>query len=166
VGHQPGEPAAGAKADDGHGLDSYCPDVRMLAGVGGVSSAARALIRSGPEDLLIALAFPRYLTDTVTLAQRARGRGMQVLAITDRPSSPLAPQADVALYAQTSTRYRPNCETAALALVEALTSAVALRAPDAFQVAGRVVEFAAPWLHGAPGLRTVQADPTERKRTP
>jgi len=141
-----------------HGLDSYCADVRTLAGVGGVSSAARALIRSGPEDLLIAIAFPRYLVDTVTLAKTARARGMQVLAITDRPTSPLAPLANVALYAQTSSRYRPNCETGALALVEALTSAVALRAPGAFQVAGRVVETLAPWLYRAPGLQAMPHD--------
>ncbi|SEB12341.1 transcriptional regulator, RpiR family [Variovorax sp. YR216] len=141
-----------------HGLDSYCADVRTLAGVGGVSSAARALIRSGPEDVLIALTFPRYLVDTVTLAKTARARGMQVLAITDRPSSPLAPLADVALYAQTRSRYRPNCETSALALIEALTSAVALRAPGAFQVAGRVVETLAPWLHGASGLQVMPPD--------
>ena len=155
-----------------HGLDSYCSDVRALAGVGGVSSAARALIRSGPEDLLIALTFPRYLVDTVTLTETARARGMQVLALTDRPSSPLAPLADVALYAQTSTRYRPNCETSALALIEALTSAVALRAPGAFQVAGRVVETVAPWLHGAPerhvmppGAAAERTGPSQPKRS-
>ncbi len=142
-----------------HGLESYCPDVRLLAGPAGASQAARALARRGPEDLLVAVAFPRYLNDTVTLAREARARGVQVLAITDRPSSPLAPLADVVLYAQTGTRYRPNCETGALALVEALSSAVALRAPGAYQTAGKVVDSVAPWLHGGPG-RQAQVSPT------
>jgi hypothetical protein len=75
-----------------------------------------------------------------------------VLALTDRPSSPLAPLADVALYCQTETSYRPNCETSVLALIEALTSAVALRAPRAVQSASRILQAVRPWLHGAQGL--------------
>lgn len=148
-----------------HGLESYCPDVRLLAGPGGVSQAARALARRGPEDLLVAMAFPRYLNDTVTLAREARSRGVQVLAITDRPSSPLAPLADVVLYAQTGTRYRPNCETGALALVEALSSAVALRAPGAYQMAGKVVDSVAPWLHGGPGRQPQVLSTPSTKRS-
>ncbi|HEY9222878.1 MAG TPA: SIS domain-containing protein, partial [Variovorax sp.] len=108
-----------------------------------------------------AIGFPRYLTDTVTLAGIARAHGVRVLALTDRPSSPLAPLADVVLYAQSETRYRPNCETSALAVIEALTSAVALRTPGAFQMAGSVMESVVPWLHGAQGLR---ADAAERAR--
>ena len=77
-----------------------------------------------------------------------------MLALTDRPSSPLAPLADVALYCQTETSYRPNCETSVLALIEALTSAVALRAPGAVQSAGRILQAVRPWLHGGNGPRT------------
>jgi hypothetical protein len=76
--------------------------------------------------VFIGLDFPRYLTDTVTLAGSRGRKACGVIALTDRPSSPMAPLADVALYAQTETRYRPNCETSVLALIEALTSAVAL----------------------------------------
>ena len=136
-----------------HGLDSCCNDVRLLASVSGVTHAARALLHAGPKDLLVALTFPRYLTDTVLLAEIARRQGCAVLALTDRPSSPLAPLADVALYAQTETRYRPNCETSVLALIEALISATALRAPGAAQSAGRIVESIAPWLHDAQSAR-------------
>lgn len=147
-----------------HGLDAYCADLRLLPTVAGVTHGARSLSRGTSADLLIAIGFPRYLTDTVTLAEMARARGVRVLVLTDRPSSPLAPLADVALYAQTETRYRPNCETSALAVIEALTSAVALRTPGAFQFAGQVVESVMPWLHGAQGLRTTT--PIETARTP
>lgn len=136
-----------------HGLDAYCADARLLASVSGVTHGARALSRGGPKDLLIALSFPRYLTDTVALTGTARAQGIGVLALTDRPSSPLAPLADVVLYAQTETRYRPNCETSVLALIEALTSAVALRSPGAFAAANKVVHSVMPWLHGAPEPR-------------
>ncbi len=141
-----------------HGLDPYCADARLLPAISGVTHAARSLSRGRPGDLLVAIGYPRYLTDTVTLAGIARDRGIAVLALTDRPSSPLAPLADVALYAHTETRYRPNCETSALAVIEALTSAVALRAPDAFQRAGNVVESLMPWLHAGQGLRAATSD--------
>ncbi|ATA55024.1 transcriptional regulator [Variovorax boronicumulans] len=134
-----------------HGLDGSCSDVRMLSSVSGVTHSARTLMHAGPQDLFIGLTFPRYLTDTVALAQIARGQGCPVLALTDRPSSPIAPLADVVLYGQTETSYRPNCETSVLALIEALTSAVALRAPGAAQSAGRILQAVRPWLHGGLG---------------
>ena len=137
-----------------HGLDAYCADVRLMPALSGVTHGARVLSRGAPGDVLVAIAFPRYLTDTVTLAETARERGVSVVALTDRPSSPLAPLADVALYVQTETRYRPNCETSVLAVIEALTSAVALRTPGAFQHAGRIVESVMPWLHASKGMRT------------
>ncbi|MBT2301730.1 MurR/RpiR family transcriptional regulator [Variovorax paradoxus] len=149
-----------------HGLDTYCADVRLLPSVSGVTHGARALSRGGPRDLLVALSFPRYLTDTVALTGIARAQGVGVLALTDRPSSPLAPLADVVLYAQTETRYRPNCETSVLALIEALTSAVALRAPGAFQAAGKIVHSVMPWLHGAQALRVANAEKNQPAQAP
>ncbi|CAN7255897.1 MurR/RpiR family transcriptional regulator [Variovorax sp. LjRoot290] len=149
-----------------HGLDTYCADVRLLPSVSGVTHGARALSRGGPRDLLVALSFPRYLTDTMALTGIARAQGVGVLALTDRPSSPLAPLADVVLYAQTETRYRPNCETSVLALIEALTSAVALRAPGAFQAAGKIVHSVMPWLHGAQDLRAANAEKNQQAPAP
>lgn len=146
-----------------HGLDAYCKDVRLLPAMSGVTHGARALSRGSPGDLLVAIAFPRYLSDTMSLAEAARDRGVRVLALTDRPSSPLAPLADVVLYAQTETRYRPNCETSVLAVIEALISAVALRTPGAFHDAGRIVESVMPWLHASKGMRTA---PNRKNTTP
>ncbi|MFM9923540.1 MurR/RpiR family transcriptional regulator [Variovorax sp. H27-G14] len=140
-----------------HGLDGSCKDVRLLPGVSGVTYAARTLMHAGPQDLFIGLTFPRYLIDTVALAQIARDQGCGVLALTDRPTSPLAPLADVALYCQTETSYRPNCETSVLALIEALTSAVSLRAPNPVQSARRSLQVLQPWLHGANGLPRINA---------
>ncbi|QHJ00214.1 SIS domain-containing protein [Xylophilus rhododendri] len=135
-----------------HGLDASCQDVRLLAGPSGITHAARTLTHAGPQDLFIALSFPRYLTDTVALTRIARERGCAVVVLTDRPSSPLAPLADVALYCHTETSFRANCETAVLGLIEALTSAVALRAPDAVGSAGRILQALRPWLHGGQGM--------------
>ncbi|MDN6883387.1 MurR/RpiR family transcriptional regulator [Variovorax sp. CAN2819] len=149
-----------------HGLDGSCSDVRMLSSVSGVTHAARTLMHAGPQDVFIGLTFPRYLTDTISLAQIARGQGCAVIALTDRPSSPLAPLADVALFCQTETSYRPNCETSVLALIEALTSAVSLRAPDPVQSAGRILHAVRPWLHGANGLPRINGNAAAPAHTP
>ncbi len=126
----------------------------------------RALMHAGPQDVFIGLTFPRYLTDTISLAQIARSQGCSLIALTDRPSSPLAPLADVALYCQTETSYRPNCETSVLALIEALTSAVSLRAPDARAVGRHRCESVRPWLHGANGLPRINGAGSGHRSAP
>ena len=78
------------------GLCMHLHAVESLAGPGGVSHAARQMSRMTSRDLVIALAFPRYLADTVTLANAAKQAGVPVLVLTDKPTSPLAPCATVA----------------------------------------------------------------------
>ena len=128
------------------GLDGHCDNVHLLAGVAGASFGARLLPRMRADDLVIAISFPRYVTDTVRLAQNASQRGVQVLALTDCRQSPLVPYADVALYAQTENQYAPNSDSAVLALIEALSSAVAHRTPQSVQYAARMTESVMPWL--------------------
>jgi len=123
--------------------------VESLASAGGVSHAARRLSRLAPGDLVIAIGFPRYLADTVTLAREARQAGAPVLVLTDKPTSPLAPHASVALYAHSARQLSPNAETAALGLIEALSAAVAYRAKNSVAAAAGVTESVMPWLiHG------------------
>ena len=132
------------------GLCMHVPSVENLAGPGGVSHAARQMSRMTTRDVVIAIAFPRYLADTVTLANAAKAAGVPVLGLTDRPTSPLAPAATVALYAQSARQLSPNSETAALGLIEGLSAAVAYRTKNAVQTAAGVTESVMPWLfHGA-----------------
>ncbi|KAF1021834.1 MAG: HTH-type transcriptional regulator HexR [Paracidovorax wautersii] len=148
------------------GLDGHCDNVHLLAGVGGASYGARLLPRMTGDDLLVAISYPRYLTDTVMLAQGARQRGVGVLALTDGPQSPLVPHAQVCLFAQTENQYAANSESSALAMIEALTSAVAHRVKESVKSAARMTEAVLPWLHDskrsrlAPGGGTTPA--TER----
>ncbi len=50
-----------------------------------------------PGDALLAITFAPYSEETLTLAQDARGRGLSVVALTDRLTSPLAKSADAVL---------------------------------------------------------------------
>lgn len=122
-------------------------NVRLLASIEGSSSAARSMTRLTRSDLVIALAFPRYFADTIALAERARDLGTPVLGLTDKLTSPLAALATITLYAHTESRYFANSEASTLALVEALTSAVAFRAEGSLQAAAGLAEAVLPWLH-------------------
>lgn len=130
-------------------LEAYCDNVHLMGGVGGASQGARQLPRMGAGDLCIAIAFPRYLSDTVVLAQAAYERGVCVLALTDGPHSPLVPAAHHCLYAHTESYHAANSESTVLALIEALVGAVALRAHGSVQGAARITEAVLPWLHGS-----------------
>lgn len=120
--------------------------VESMAGPGGVSQAARQMSRMTASDLVIAIAFPRYLADTITLAKAARRAGVPVLALTDKPTSPLAPQASIALYANSTRQLTANSETAVLSLIEALSAAVAYRAKNSIAAVANVTESVMPWL--------------------
>jgi DNA-binding MurR/RpiR family transcriptional regulator len=129
-----------------HGLLPYHDNVRSLALIGGPSHAARHLVRSSPGDLVIGIAFPRYVEGTIELARRASARGARVLALTDGPASPLAQFADLAIYVRTDRRLASNADSAVLAVIEALCDAVAYRAQRSVKAAAETSEFVLPWL--------------------
>ncbi|MDY7548812.1 MurR/RpiR family transcriptional regulator [Glaciimonas sp. CA11.2] len=130
-----------------HGLEPYCRNVLSVAGPGGPSQTARQFFKVDQRDLVIAMAFPRYVSDTITLATLAKERGAQLLAFTDVPTSPLVPLADVTLYAQTERQLSPTSDAAALALIQATCDAVAHRADRSVHAASKMTEFVLPWLH-------------------
>jgi DNA-binding MurR/RpiR family transcriptional regulator len=130
-------------------LDRYCENVQLLASIESSSYGARMLSRLKARDLVIAIAFPRYFSDTVLLARRVHEAGVPLLALTDGPQSPLTPLSTLALYAKTESQYFANSEASALALIEALCSAVAHAAKDSLLAAEDLAEAVLPWLEGS-----------------
>ena len=123
--------------------------VISLAGLGGVTNAARRLARVNKDDLIIALTFPRYLADTVKIAQRAHEHGARVLGLTDKATAPIVPVCDCILYASSDTQYCSNSDPVALALIDALMAALDYRSPFSVELATEVAETITPWLiHG------------------
>ncbi|MEW9580648.1 MurR/RpiR family transcriptional regulator [Paraburkholderia sp. DGU8] len=129
-----------------HGLMPYHDNVQSLALIGGPSHAARRLFASNEGDLVIGIAFPRYVEDTIELARRAASQGARVLALTDGPRSPLAQFADLSLFIHADRRLASNADSAVLAVIEALCDAVAYRAKRSVKAAADVSEFVLPWL--------------------
>ena len=138
-------------------LEVHCDNVQLMTSVAGATQGARQLPRMGSTDLLIAICFPRYLTDTVLLTQRAHERGVRVLALTDGPQSPLVSAAHNCLFVQADSYHAANSDSTVLALIEALACAVALRTSDSVQDATRVTEAVLPWLHGHGGRAGLRA---------
>jgi len=129
-----------------HGLTPYHGNVQSLALAGGPSHAARHLSNVSSSDLLIAIAFPRYVEDTIKLARAASGRGARVLALTDSVASPLVDFADLTVYVRAERRLAANSDATVLAVIEALCDAVAHKVKHSVEVAMDLTEFVLPWL--------------------
>jgi DNA-binding MurR/RpiR family transcriptional regulator len=84
----------------------------------------RFALRQG--DALLAIAFAPYSEETLALAQDARARGLPVVALTDRPGSPLARLSDAVLFVPEADFGAFRSLSAAITL--ALTLAVAVGA--------------------------------------
>lgn len=90
-----------------------------------------------------------------------RDHGGRVLALTDGPASPLAPLADIALYARTERQFAATSDTATAALIEALCGAVAHRSKHSLESAANLTAFVLPWLHAGQAPRATPAANTE-----
>jgi len=86
----------------------------------------------GAGDLLVAIVFARYPADAVALVRAAHRAGVRIVAITDTPLSPVAPLAEVSLYARaTSLTDFVGSLAAPAALINCVASEAALRLGDA-----------------------------------
>lgn len=128
-----------------HALTSYCDSVQSNLGTGGPAHVSRQLYKLTERDLVIGISFPRYSNDVVTLLSQAKRRQVPVLAMTDRPSSPVASIADVTLYAQTKRQF--NSEGVVLCLIEAICAAVAHQTKSPVDTAAETTELMLPWLY-------------------
>ena len=118
----------------------------MIENGGGRISAARHLSRFGRSDLVVAIAFPLYMRDTVELTQAVKKLDVPILAITDSQTSPLASLATLALYVRARRTAGSVSDTAILGLLEALAAGVSSRFSKAADTARQFTEFAYPWL--------------------
>ncbi len=130
-----------------NGLDPFCRDARFVGGEGGAEQAVRRLMKLEPGDLFIVFSLPRYSRDTVEITRMARARGATVVAVTDGPTSPLVPLADLTLYAVAERRLLASSAAAAFTLAEALVSAVAHQREDALKAYTDLTEQVMPYLH-------------------
>lgn len=100
-------------------------DVRLV-NTASTSELFEQIMRIGPEDILIAISFPRYSKRTVQASRFAKDSGAKVIAITDTPSSPLAGNATHLLLARSDMASFVDSLVAPLSLINALIVAIGL----------------------------------------
>lgn len=93
----------------------------------GISDIFEQMINVKEGDLVIGIGFPRYAAKTIDVLDFAKGRGADVVAITDSLLSPLAAKADYTLIAQSNMASFVDSLVAPLSVVNALIIAVGMR---------------------------------------
>lgn len=128
-------------------LQPFCKQAINVVEFGGTEVAAGRLMNIGPPDLLLAISFPRYANDAVTLTRYARDRGAHVVVITDSMASPLAPAAHATLLAPASHPVISSSSTAALLVVEALVTSLMVSGHNHARQAEKLTEAIAAYLY-------------------
>ncbi len=88
------------------------------------------IMRIGPEDVFIAISFPRYSRRTAQASHYAEKNGAKVIAITDSLQSPIADNANHVLVARSDMVSFVDSLVAPLSLINALIVAVGLKRRD------------------------------------
>lgn len=101
----------------------------LVDAVGGL--AAEQLGFATPQDIVLAISFAPYASETVSLAQAAAGRQVPVISITDSPFSPLAQIAGLWLEISEANFEGFRSMAATLILAMTLTVAIAERRQQA-----------------------------------
>lgn len=101
------------------------------------------LFRLNDEDVVIALSFARYTTNTIEAASFAKDRGAKVIALTDHMLSPLIPYADISLCAPSEMPSFIDSFVAPLSLINALI--VALGRKKRFEIEQHLEELESVW---------------------
>jgi len=98
------------------------PSVQITGQGGAIAEQARAV---GSRDLLIAVSFPPYATDTLQVCEQVREAGGRRLAITDAVLSPIARDADLVLQVNDAELQGFRSLTSAMCLAQTLAMGLA-----------------------------------------
>lgn len=138
--------AAGLAIILAHRLSSLGCDARVVESGAGTLSSARHISQLNENDLVISIAFPRYLRDTVSMTRLACQQAIPVLVITDSQTSPLAKLGTVSIYAHAKRSFASTSDAAILAMLEALAAGVANHKPGAAAAAERLADVGFYWF--------------------
>jgi len=92
----------------------------------GASDIYAQLMHTQPDDVVIALSFPRYSTQTLDGMKFAKSHGAKLVAITDNVISPLYKLADYSLIAKTDMNSFVDSLVAPMSIINALSVMIGL----------------------------------------
>ena len=146
-----------------YNLQPFCRQTVNVVEFGGTGAAAIRLMNIGPNDLLIAIALPRYAGDAVTLSRYARDRGARIVAITDSVASPLVPWSHDVVLAASTHPVLSSSYTGTLMVAEALITSLMLSGSNQVAQATRLADAVSSYLYSdRPGSERKPG----RKKTP
>lgn len=122
-----------------HGLRMIFDNVKFVQTTSG-SEMFEQIMNIKPEDVMIAISFPRYSKRIIHAVNFAHNAGADVIAITDSPASPIAPQANQVLTAQSDMASFADSLVAPLSIINAIIVAVSRKKQDDLKVRLRQLE--------------------------
>lgn len=99
-------------------------NVRLVQTTSG-SEMFEQIMQIGEGDVMIAISFPRYSSRIINAVEYAKGKGADVIALTDSKFSPIAAEADQCLIAYSDMASFMDSLVAPLSIINALVVAVA-----------------------------------------
>lgn len=109
---------------------NYIFDNVVLVNPSSTSELFEQILRIGPEDVFIAISFPRYSKRTVSAVHYCQSRGARIIAVTDSHLSPVAENADRVLLARSDMASFVDSLVAPLSIVNALIVSIGLKKRD------------------------------------
>ena len=122
-----------------HSLRMIFDNVRFVQTTSG-SEMFEQIMQIGEGDVMIAISFPRYSTRIINAVEYAKGRGADVIALTDSKFSPIAADADQLLIAYSDMASFMDSLVAPLSIINALVVAVARERQDEVSERLRILE--------------------------
>ena len=110
----------------GYYLNYMSPNIHVVT-TSGQGEMFEKIVAVKPEDVVIAISFPRYSSATVNAAQYCRQAGAKVIALTDSRMSPLGQHSDCVLEAKSDMVSLVDSLVAPLSIINALIVAIASR---------------------------------------
>ncbi|WP_371367327.1 HTH-type transcriptional regulator MurR [Sporomusa rhizae] len=83
-------------------LSQFMENVVLLSA--GTNDLFDRLASVKPGDVVLAISFPKYTHLTLQVVEFMKNRGVSVIALTDRPSAPIALHADITLMSKNSSK--------------------------------------------------------------
>jgi DNA-binding MurR/RpiR family transcriptional regulator len=122
-----------------HNLRMVFDNVKLIKTTSG-SEIFEDIMNIGKDDVLIAISFPRYSKRVINAVDYAKHMGARVIAITDSTQSPIAPQANRLLIAQSDMASFVDSLVAPLSIINAIVVSVARVKKDELAVRLRRLE--------------------------
>ena len=110
----------------GYYLNYMSPNIHTVT-TSGEGEMFEKIVAIKPEDVVVAISFPRYSSATVKAAQYCRSAGATVIALTDGKESPLGMNADHVLVAKSDMVSLVDSLVAPMSVINALIVAIAAK---------------------------------------